>query len=67
MTDTEYFDSASANLKAGVGAQAKGIADGVKANSAAGVSSSVIALDTDVKAVLPSVELSASFSVLMIL
>lgn len=50
MADTGYFDSVSTNLKAGVGAQAKGIADGVKANSAAGVSPSVNALDTGVKA-----------------
>ncbi len=50
MADVGYFDSVSTNLKAGVGAQAKGIADGVKANSAAGVSPSVNALDTGVKA-----------------
>ena len=49
MSDVGYFDEVSANLKAGVGAQAKGIADGVKVNSAAGVSPSLNALDTDVK------------------
>ena len=50
MADVGYFDSVSTNLKAGVGAQAKGISDGVKANSEAGVSPSVNALDTGVKA-----------------
>jgi len=50
MTDVSYFDSVSANLKTGVGAQVKGIAEGAKANSEAGVSPSVNALDTDVKA-----------------
>ena len=38
MADTGYFDSVSANLKTGVGAQVKGISEGVKANSDAGVS-----------------------------
>ena len=33
MADTGYFDSVSANLKTGVGAQVKGISEGVKANS----------------------------------
>ncbi|EPH20009.1 hypothetical protein HMPREF1181_02097, partial [Bacteroides stercoris CC31F] len=46
MADTGYFDSVSANLKTGVGAQVKGISEGVKANSDAGVSPSVNALDT---------------------
>ena len=46
MADTGYFDSVSANLKTGVGAQVKGISEGVKANSEAGVSPSVNALDT---------------------
>ncbi|MCS3202960.1 hypothetical protein NXX49_25920 [Candidatus Bacteroides intestinigallinarum] len=50
MADTGYFDSVSANLKTGVGAQVKGISKGVKANSEAGVSPSVNALDTGVKA-----------------
>ena len=50
MADTGYFDSVSANLKSGVGAQAKGVVEGVSANSAAGVSPSVNALDTGVKA-----------------
>ena len=50
MADTGYFDSVSANLKAGIGAQAEGIANGVTANSEAGVSPSVNALDTGVKA-----------------
>lgn len=50
MADMGYFDSVSANLKAGVGAQAKGVVDGVSANSAAGVSPSVNALDTGVRA-----------------
>ncbi len=31
MADAGYFASVSANLKAGVGVQVKGIADGVKA------------------------------------
>ena len=50
MADTGYFDSVSANLKTGVGAQVKGISEGGKANSEAGVSPSVNALDTGVKA-----------------
>lgn len=50
MSDMGYFESVSANLKAGVGAQVKGISEGAKANSAAGVSPSVNALDTGVKA-----------------
>ena len=33
MADVGYFDSVSANLKTGVGAQVKGISEGVKANS----------------------------------
>ncbi len=37
MADTGYFDSVSANLKTGVGAQVKGISEGVKENSEAGV------------------------------
>lgn len=45
-----YFESVSANLKIGVGAQVKGISEGAKANSEAGVSPSVNALDTGVKA-----------------
>ena len=50
MADVGYFDSVSANLKTGVGAQVKGVAEGAKANSEAGVSASVNALDTGVKA-----------------
>ena len=50
MADVGYFDSVSANLKTGVGAQVTGISEGVKANSDAGVSPSVNALDTGVKA-----------------
>lgn len=50
MSDVGYFDSVSANLKAGVGSQVKGISEGAQANSAAGVSPSVNALDTGVKA-----------------
>lgn len=50
MADVGYFDSVSANLKTGVGAQVKGISEGAKANSDAGVSPSVNALDTGVKA-----------------
>lgn len=50
MADVGYFDSVSTNLKAGVGAQAKGIADGVKANSATGVFPPVNVLDMGVKA-----------------
>ena len=34
MADTGYFDSVSANLKTGVGAQVKGISEGVKGDSA---------------------------------
>lgn len=49
MADTGYFDSVSTNLKAGVGAQAKGISYGVKANSAVGVFPSLNALNTGVK------------------
>ena len=45
MADVGYFDSVSANLKTGVGAQVKGISEGVKANSDAGVSPSVNALN----------------------
>lgn len=52
MADTGYFDSVSAQLKAGVGAQAGGIAEGAKANSEAGVSPSVNALDTGMKAAM---------------
>lgn len=49
MSDVGYFNSVSANLKTGV-AQTEEIADGVKANSAAGVLPSMNALDTDIKA-----------------
>lgn len=52
MADTGYFDNVSSNLKAGIGAQAEGIANGVKVNLAAGVSPSVNAHDTGVKAVI---------------
>ena len=52
MADVGYFDSVSTNLKAGVGAQTKGIADGVKVNSAVGVFPSLNALDTGVKVVV---------------
>jgi len=54
MADVGYFDSVSANLKTGVGAQVKGIAEGAKSNSEVGVSESVNALDTGVKAARPS-------------
>lgn len=50
MADVSYFDSVNANLKAGVGAQTKGISEWAKANSEAGVSASVNALDTGGKA-----------------
>lgn len=50
MADVGYFDSVSANLKTSVGAQVKGVAEGAKSNSEAGVSVSVNALDTGVKA-----------------
>ncbi|MCC2237113.1 hypothetical protein, partial [Bacteroides hominis] len=50
MSDVGYFESVSVNLKASVGTQVKGISEGAKANSAAGVSPSVNALDTGVKA-----------------
>lgn len=46
MADVGYFDSVSANLKTSVGAQVKGVAEGAKSNSEAGVSVSVNALDT---------------------
>ena len=49
MADVGYFDSVSTHLKAGVGAQAKGVVDGVSANSAAGVFPAVNALDTGMK------------------
>lgn len=57
MADTGYFDSVSANLKTGVGAQVKGISEGVKANSEAGVSPSVNALDTASRRQPPSAAL----------
>lgn len=41
MADVGYFDSVSANLKTSVGAQVKGVAEGAKSNSEAGVSVSV--------------------------
>lgn len=50
MSYVDYFESVSANLKASVGTQVKGIPEGAKANSAAGVSLSVNALDTRLKA-----------------
>ncbi|WP_415940533.1 hypothetical protein [Phocaeicola coprocola] len=50
MANMGYFESASVNLKTGVDTQVKGISEGIKANYAAGVSLSVNALDTRLKA-----------------
>lgn len=47
-----YFDSVSMNLKAGVGAQVAGITGNGSANAEAGVSPSVSALDTGIKAAM---------------
>lgn len=49
MSNVGYFESVSANLKAGVGVQMKGISECVKTNSEVGVSPSVNALNTSVK------------------
>ncbi len=50
MSGTGYYDSVSANLKAGVGGQLEGIKEGASSNSKNGVSPSVNALDTGIKA-----------------
>lgn len=50
MSDAGYFDSVSANLKAGVAGQLEGVKEGAKSNSENGVSPSVNALDTGIKA-----------------
>lgn len=47
---TGYFDQVSAQLEATVGAQMSGVVSGASANAEAGVSPSVNALDTGLKA-----------------
>ncbi|MBM6671802.1 type IV secretion protein Rhs, partial [Bacteroides gallinaceum] len=49
-TETSYFDQVSAQLESTVGAQVSGVVSGVSENAEAGVSPSVNALDTGLKA-----------------
>ena len=59
---TGYFDQVSAQLEATVGTQMSGVVSGASANAKAGVSPSVNALDTGLKAATALGSLADTFA-----